>query len=62
MPATAATHVQLRVVSNQCTGNPAFQIDDADPTNDASCLSSSREHHGAAPPELEVFDRPGSWA
>jgi hypothetical protein len=48
-------------VSNQCTGNPAFQIDDADPTNDASCLSSD-ESTTVRAAELEVFDKPGSWS
>ncbi|MBV9787024.1 MAG: M36 family metallopeptidase, partial [Chloroflexi bacterium] len=42
IPATTATHVQLRVVSNQCTGAPAYQGDtDNDPTDNADCDSGT---------------------
>jgi hypothetical protein len=40
IPATTATHVQLRVLSNQCTGAPAYQ-DDNDPTDNVNCDSGT---------------------
>ena len=38
VPRTRATHVRLRVLSNQCTGGPAYQGDqDDDPANSTDC-------------------------
>ena len=42
IPATTATHVRIVVLTNQCTGNTAYQDpatsdDDDDPTNDTDC-------------------------
>ncbi len=38
IPATTATHFQLRVVTNQCTGGPAYQGEqDNDPTDMTDC-------------------------
>jgi hypothetical protein len=38
IPATTATHFQLRVVTNQCTGGPAYQGEqDTDPTDMTDC-------------------------
>jgi hypothetical protein len=38
IPRTVATHVRLRVVTNQCTGGPAYQGDqDDDPANSTDC-------------------------
>ncbi len=38
VPQTKATHVRLRVVTNQCTGGPAYQGDqDDDPANSTDC-------------------------
>jgi extracellular elastinolytic metalloproteinase len=38
VPNTSATHVQIRVLHNQCTGNTAFQGEqDADPLNPTDC-------------------------
>ena len=38
VPRTKATHVRLRVVTNQCTGGPAYQGDqDDDPANSTDC-------------------------
>jgi hypothetical protein len=55
---TTATHVQLRVISNQCTGGPAYQGDpDADPTNNSDCPSGSDEDRVVRAAELEVFGR-----
>ncbi len=56
VPATAATHVQLRVVSNQCTGGPQFQGDqDNDPLNDSDCISGSASDNTVRVQELQVF-------
>ncbi len=53
---TTATHVQLRVISNQCTGGPAYQGDpDADPANDSDCTSGSDEDLVVRAAELQVF-------
>jgi extracellular elastinolytic metalloproteinase len=42
VPKTKATHVQIRVLTNQCTGNPAFQGEqDADPLNGTDCRLGS---------------------
>lgn len=53
----SATHVKFQVLSNQCTGNPAFQIDDADPTNDANCITGSDVDEIVHVAELQVFDQ-----
>ncbi len=38
VPQTKATHIRLRVVTNQCTGGPAYQGDqDDDPANSTDC-------------------------
>ena len=40
VPPTKATHVQMRVVTNQCTGQPLYQGDqDNDPTLNSDCIS-----------------------
>ena len=37
-PETVASHVRVRVVTNQCTGGPAYQGDqDDDPGNSTDC-------------------------
>jgi extracellular elastinolytic metalloproteinase len=42
VPSTRATHVQIRVLTNQCTGNPAFQGEqDNDPANATDCRTGS---------------------
>lgn len=58
-----ATHVRLRVLTNQCTGAPAYQGDqDDDPTNNPDCdegnayiVAPQAENVRAA--ELQVFSR-----
>ena len=53
---TDATHVQLRVLSNQCTGTPLYQGDpDADPANDSDCTRASDEDTIVRAAELQVF-------
>jgi extracellular elastinolytic metalloproteinase len=40
VPSSSATHVQMRVVTNQCTGQPLYQGDqDNDPTLNSDCVS-----------------------
>ena len=42
VPRTRATYVQLRVLTNQCTGNTAFQGEqDNDPLNGTDCRVGS---------------------
>jgi hypothetical protein len=42
VPATAATHVQLRVVHNQCTGFGGYRGEqDNDPGNNTDCVTGS---------------------
>ena len=49
VPDTPATHVQMRVVENQCTGEPAYQGTlDEDPLNPTDCVSEG------APPGIFV--------
>ena len=55
---STATQVQLRMISNQCTGGPAYQGDpDADPVNNSDCTSGSDEDRVVRAAELEVFER-----
>src|SRR5205814_10072874 len=50
-----ATHVQLRVLSNQCTGQAKFAGDqDDDPFNNSDCLASASASLVRAS-EIEVF-------
>jgi len=61
IPATTATHIRLVVLTNQCTGNPAYQDpgdpattdQDNDPTKDTDCRLGS-PLYGAATPEVPV--------
>ncbi|HEY0378767.1 MAG TPA: M36 family metallopeptidase [Pyrinomonadaceae bacterium] len=40
VPQTTATHVQFRIINNQCTGQPLYQGDqDNDPTLNSDCVS-----------------------
>ncbi|HSK95154.1 MAG TPA: M36 family metallopeptidase, partial [Euzebyales bacterium] len=59
-----ATHVQLRVLENQCTGTPAFRGDqDDDPRHDTDCVTGSAALTGVSQgqvlraAELQVFER-----
>ncbi len=56
-PDVQATHVMLRVLSNQCTGNPAFHVEDADPLNVSNCPNGSAQDETVRVAELEVFSR-----
>ena len=57
VPDTNATHVQLRVVANQCTANnTGFRGDqDADPLNDSDCVTGSDADLDVKAAELQVF-------
>jgi hypothetical protein len=56
VPTTRATHVRLRVLSNQCTGGPAYQGDqDDDPVNVTDCDDGSTQDDNVRAAELQVF-------
>jgi uncharacterized repeat protein (TIGR01451 family) len=57
VPDTNATHVQLRVVTNQCTatGTGFRGEQDADPTNDTDCVTGSDADLDVKAAELQVF-------
>ncbi|HEX8649767.1 MAG TPA: M36 family metallopeptidase [Pyrinomonadaceae bacterium] len=61
VPSTQATHVQLRVVTNQCTGGPKFQGDqDDDPLNNSDCKSGSAQDDNVRAAEFQVFGSSGN--
>jgi hypothetical protein len=51
-----ATHVRLRVLTNQCTGNPQFNGEDSDPRTATACTATSDAGRVQAA-EFEVFAR-----
>jgi hypothetical protein len=56
VPATRATHVRLRVLTNQCTGTPGYQGDqDDDPRNVTDCEDGSTQDLNVRAAELQVF-------
>jgi extracellular elastinolytic metalloproteinase len=56
VPSTRATHVRLRVLTNQCTGAPAYQGDqDDDPRNITDCDEGSTQDDNVRAAELQVF-------
>ncbi len=64
VPDTRATHVALRVLTNQCTGGPAFQGDtDNDPLNNPDCDEGDAgpllplQGNNVRAAELQVFSR-----
>jgi extracellular elastinolytic metalloproteinase len=58
VPPTRATHVRLRVLTNQCTGTPAYQGDqDDDPLNVTDCDEGSTADDTVRAAELQVFAR-----
>jgi extracellular elastinolytic metalloproteinase len=58
VPQTRATHVRLRVLTNQCTGQTAYHGDlDDDPLNDADCRTGSTQDDNVRAAELQVFAR-----
>ena len=60
VPSTSATHVQIRVVTNQCTGAPDYQGDqDMDPLNNTDCIGGSTRDNDVRIAELQVFSGQG---
>jgi len=64
IPRTRATHVRLRALETQCTGQAAFRGDlDDDPRHDTDCVTGSTALFGFSQgeivraAELQVFDR-----
>jgi extracellular elastinolytic metalloproteinase len=58
IPATAATHLRLRVVSSQCTGNPAYAGEqDADPRSTTDCATGSAAAGQVRAAEFQAFAR-----
>ncbi len=56
IPQTQATHVRLRVVTNQCTGTPDYAGDqDNDPLNVTDCADGSIQDGNVRAAELQVF-------
>ncbi len=56
VPKTNATFVRLRVLTNQCTGAPAYQGDqDDDPLNVTDCKDGSTQDDNVRAAELQVF-------
>lgn len=54
-PAVEATHVQLRVLTNQCTGTPEYAGEqDSDPLNDTDC-SATDSGKAVRATEFQVF-------
>ncbi len=58
VPDTRASYVRLRVLTNQCTGQPAYQGDqDDDPGNVTDCRDGSTQDDNVRAAELQVFAR-----
>ena len=56
VPKTNATFVRLRVLTNQCTGAPAYQGDqDDDPLNVTDCEDGSTQDDNVRAAELQVY-------
>jgi extracellular elastinolytic metalloproteinase len=56
VPRTRATHVRLRVMTNQCTGTPGYLGDqDDDPANVTDCIAGSTQDDNVRAAELQVF-------
>jgi hypothetical protein len=58
IPTTRATHVRLRVLTNQCTGAPDYQGEqDNDPRANTDCTTASPQALNVRAAELQVFGR-----
>jgi hypothetical protein len=58
IPGTRATHVRLRVLTNQCTGTPDYQGEqDNDPGANTDCTTASPQALNVRAAELQVFGR-----
>jgi uncharacterized repeat protein (TIGR01451 family) len=58
VPATSATHVRLRVVTNQCIGGP-YTDTEADLAHDSDCVTGSAQDDTVRAAELQVFSNGG---
>jgi extracellular elastinolytic metalloproteinase len=58
LPPTQATHLRLRVLTSQCTGNPRYAGEqDADPTAATDCTTASAFAQQVRIAEVQVFTR-----
>jgi extracellular elastinolytic metalloproteinase len=58
IPRTRATHIRLRVLTNQCTGTPDYQAEqDNDPRANTDCTTASAQALNVRAAELQVFGR-----
>ena len=58
VPQTRASHIRLRVLTNQCTGQSAYHGDhDDDPGNVTDCRAGSKQDDNVRAAELQVFAR-----
>jgi extracellular elastinolytic metalloproteinase len=58
VPKTNATYIRVRVLTNQCTGAPAYQGDlDDDPLNVTGCPEGSTQDDNVRAAELQVFSK-----
>ena len=56
IPQTAATHLRVELVTNQCQGGPKFQGEqDNDPVNPTDCATASEAGTELRAAELQVF-------
>ncbi|MEU5860260.1 M36 family metallopeptidase [Nonomuraea sp. NPDC047529] len=56
MPPTSATHLMLRVVSSQCTGNPRYAGEqDADPGSATDCATASPAREQVRAAEFQAY-------
>jgi len=57
VPDTAATHVRLVALQNQCTGTPEYRGEqDNDPSNNTDCVTASSRDTQVRAAELQVFE------
>jgi hypothetical protein len=58
IPNTTATHLRLEVLTNQCTGAPAYAGErDADPRANTDCSTASPQANNARVAEFQAFAR-----
>lgn len=58
IPATSATHLTLRAVSTQCTGNPIYAGEqDSDPNSATDCATASPARDQLRAAEFQAFTR-----
>ncbi|WP_319461485.1 hypothetical protein [Micromonospora sp. RTP1Z1] len=56
IPRTKATHLRIEVLTNQCTGAPAYAGEqDADPRADTNCSTASSQASNVRIAEFQAF-------